>query len=73
MADLLHADAIQQLEVALLGTTAPQVIEVLAGGLTLSTSFMGPTQPYPKGFTSTPPAPVPTLVPILGVTSSSSV
>ena len=38
MADLLHTDAIQQLEVALLGMPTSQVIEVLAGGVTSSSS-----------------------------------
>ena len=32
MADLLHANAIQQLEVALLGSPAVQVIDLLACG-----------------------------------------
>ena len=32
MADLLHVNAIQQLEVALLGSPAAQVIDLLAGG-----------------------------------------
>ena len=31
MADLLHADAIQQLEVALLGPPVAQVIDLLSG------------------------------------------
>ena len=33
MADLLHADDIQQLEVALLGSPALEVIDLLSGGL----------------------------------------
>ena len=32
MADLLHINAIQQLEVALLGSPAAQVIDLLSGG-----------------------------------------
>ena len=32
MADLLHANAIQQLEVAVLGSSAAQVIDLLSGG-----------------------------------------
>ena len=31
MADLLHANAIQQLEVALLGSPAAQIIDLLSG------------------------------------------
>ena len=49
MADLLHADAIQQLEVALLGSPGLEVIDLLSGGLvqakavTITTS----AQPHP--------------------------
>ena len=46
MADLLHTDAIQQLEVALLGTPMVQVIDLLAGGLTSSLRVAMPAQPY---------------------------
>ena len=33
MADLMHADAIQQLEVALLGLPAAEVMDLLSSGL----------------------------------------
>ena len=34
MADLLHSDAIQQIERALMGSPAAQVVDLLAGRLT---------------------------------------
>ena len=71
MADLLQADTIQQLEVALLGAPASHIIKVLAGGLTSSSSPVGPTQPCSKVLTLTPPAPPPTSVPVLGLSTTS--
>ena len=63
MADLLHAVAIQQLEVALLGTLVAQVIDLLSWGLaTASTSMptsVSPALPHPRSYTFTPLAPPP--------------
>ena len=39
MADLLQADAVQQLEVALLGSLAAQVVDLLSGGNNTSSGF----------------------------------
>ena len=75
LADQLHADAMQQLEVAMLGTPAADCIEVLASGL--SSSSEQPVRrilPAPplitaaKAFTWMPPAPPPVAVPIVGLT-----
>ena len=57
MADLLQADAVQQLEVALLGSPAAQVVDLLSRGLaqTMSSTSATPAQPHPKIYTSTPP------------------
>ena len=71
MADLLHVNAMQQLEVALLGPPAAQVIDLLSGRwiqtkpLPMTTSV----QPHPQAYTLTLLAPAPTSVPILGVSS----
>ena len=73
MADLLQADAVQQLEVVLLGSLAAQVVDLLSGGLvqaTTSTSVT-PAQPHPKIYTSTPPAPPPSSVPVMEVLTTS--
>ena len=75
LADQLHADAMQQLEVAMLGTPAADYIKVLASGLPSSSEQpvgrVIPAPPLitePKAFTCTPPDPPPVAVPILGVT-----
>ena len=57
MADLLHADVVQQLEVTLLGTPMVQVIDILASGLALSSWLDTPTYSHPKTYTSTSPLP----------------
>ena len=67
MADLLRADAIQQLEVALLGSPMAQVIDILVGGLIPSSIVAVPAQPHPRAYTSTPTPPSPTSVLVLGV------
>ena len=71
MADLLHADTVQQLEVALLGSPAAQVIDLLSGGLMQikPSTFVAPAQPHPHTYTST----LPTSVPVVGVSTSSHV
>ena len=75
LADQLHADAMQQLEVAMLGTPVADCIKVLASGLPSSSEQpvgrVIPAPPLitaPKAFTHMPPAPPPVVVPILGVT-----
>ena len=73
MANLLQADAVQQLEVALLGSLVAQVVDLLSEGLTqaqTSTSAAS-VQPHPRFFTSTPPTTPPSLVPLVGISSSS--
>ena len=72
MADLLYADAMQQLEVALLGSPTAPVLDLLSSGMqtTLMPVMTVPLQPSPKAYTSTPPAPAPTSVPVVGISSS---
>ena len=75
MPDLLHTDAVQQLEVALLGSPAAQVFDLLSGGLmqTKPSTFAAPAQPCPHTYTSTPLAPPPTSVLVVGVSTSSQI
>ena len=83
MADLLHADAIQQLEVTLMGSPAAQIIDLLSGGLAQSSAattatLLTPVKHHPRNYTSTSLAPPPTSVPVEGIskaipTSSSGV
>ena len=75
LADQLHADAMQQLEVAMLGTPVANCIRVLTSGLSSSSeppvSRVLPAPPLitaVKAFTQMPPAPPPIAVPIVGVT-----
>ena len=63
MADLLHADAIQQTEVALLGLPASEVKDLISGGLAKVSS----AQLHPHTYTSTPPAPLLASIPVEGV------
>ena len=60
MAELIHADAIQQLEVALLGSPAAQILNLLAKGVmqSASTSQRHALHP-PQVCTLTPVAPPP--------------
>ena len=69
MADPLHADIIQQLEVALLGSPAAQVIDLLSGGWVQTKPVPTSIHPHSQVYTSTPPAPASTSVPVLGVSS----
>ena len=68
MAELLHADVVQQLEVALLGSLVAQIVDLLSGGLaqTKSSTSAAPAQPHPQIYTSTPPAPPPSSVLVVG-------
>ena len=73
MADLLQADTVQQLEVALLGSPVAQVIDLLSRGLaqTKSSTSTTPAQPHPRIYTSTPPTPPPSSVLVVGVSTTS--
>ena len=77
LADQLHADAMQQLEVAILRTPVANCIEVLAPGLSSSCDeLVKRVLPAPplitsvKAFTDTPSALPPVVVPIIGVTDA---
>ena len=71
MAELLYADVIQQLEVALLGSPAAQIIDLLgAGWMQMTLMSMGTVIHPPQVYTSTPVVPPPPAVPTVGVTSS---
>ena len=70
MADLLYADAVQQLEIALLGMPVVQGINILTSGLAMSPQLDTPSQPHPKMYTSTFPTPHPPSVPIRGMSST---
>ena len=66
MADLLHADVIQQLEVALLGSPASEITDLLSGGLMQAKPVMlSSAQPHPCTYTSSPPAPPSASVPVV--------
>ena len=72
--DLLHTDAVQQLEVALLGSPASEVIDLLSSGLvqTTSSTIVASAQSCLCTFTSTCPAPPLTSVLVVGVSTSST-
>ena len=72
MADLLHVDAVQQLEVALLGSPAADVVGLLSAGLEKTNPILQTMQPHPQTYTSTPPAPIPMVVPVLGLSTVST-
>ena len=69
LAELLHADALQQLEVALLGYPVACLIDILSAGLksTAPTPQLQVVHP-PCSFTTTPMSPLPSMVLIMGVT-----
>ena len=75
MTDLLHADSIQQLEVALLRSPVVKVIDFLSGGLVQArpVTVAASAQPHPHTYTSMPPAPPVTSVPVVGITEFSHV
>ena len=75
MADLLHADTMQQLEVALLGSPAAQILDLLSSGWEQAKPASMPSsgQPHPQAYTSTPPAPPSSSMPVVGVLTSSLV
>ena len=70
MAELLHADTIQQLGVALLGSPVTQLLNILATRMmhTASTrQAIHPTQAYTMTFMVPPPS----TIPIVGITDCS--
>ena len=69
MVDLLHADAIQQMEVALLALPAANVINLLVGGWEQTRLVLTATQRHPQTYNSTHLAPAPTAVPMLSISS----
>ena len=69
MADLLYADAMQHLEVALHGSPISGLIDLLADRLSWSTFSMQPTVQSPHVYTSPPSAPPLPTIPIVEVTS----
>ena len=70
VADILYVDAMQQLEVALLSSPASGLIDLLAERLPQSPFLMKPTVQPPHVYTSSPSAPPPPTIPIVGVTTS---
>ena len=75
MADLLQAGVVQQLEVALLGSLAAQVVDLLSGRLaqTNSSTSATPAQPHLRIYTSTLPAPPPSSVLVMRVPTTSQI
>ena len=73
MADLIHVDAIQQLKVALLGSPAVEMIDLLSSGVSQSrtVTVTWTAQPHLCTYTSTTPAPPPASVPVVGVSEFS--
>ena len=70
----MHVDAIQQLEVALWGSLAAEVVGFLSSGLSKSKPVTVVTaQLHPNTYTATPPAPPPALIHVAGVSDSSPV
>ena len=65
-------DAVQQLEVALLGSPASSLIDMLTDRLQPSTILTTQTVQSPHINTTTPMAPPPTYAPMVGLTSSPS-
>ena len=59
MEDLLYVDAMQQLEVALLGSPASGLINLLAERLPLLPPAMRPTVQPPHVYTLSPSGPLP--------------
>ena len=70
MADLLHMDVVQQLEVALLGSPASRLVDILMKRLKPASLLMRPNVQPPQVYMSSPPAPAPQMIPIVGVTSN---
>ena len=72
MAELLHADTIQQLEVALLGSPGAHLLNLLATRVMQSASASQRQMIHlPQAYTTTLIAPSPSTIPIVGLTNSS--
>ena len=72
MAEFLHADAIQQLELALLGSPAAQLLNLLATGvMQLASASQRQMIHPPQAYTVTLMVPPPSTIPIVGITNSS--
>ena len=71
MASQLHADVIQQPEVALLGSSAAEDMHILSASLP-KPDTMTSAQPHPCTFSTTPPVSPPASVPLEGITESRS-
>ena len=64
-------DVIQQLEVALLGSSAAYIINLLSAGLKYAAPTSWPQVVHPLcAFTTTPMSPQPSTIPIVGVTEA---
>ena len=71
MVDLLHAEAIQQLKVALLGSPAAHIIDLLmTGSSQFQPTSISTAVHHPQAYTSTPSAPPLTSIPVVAVTSA---
>ena len=68
---MLHVDVIQQLEVALLGSSAAHIINLLSTGLkyTAPTSWLQVVHPL-HAFTTTPLSLPPSTIPIMDITDA---
>ena len=71
MANQLHADAIQQLKVALLCSPAAEIMDILSASLSKPATITS-AQPHPHTFTAIPPVPPPASVPLERITEFSS-
>ena len=71
MSDLMLVDPIQQLEVALLGLPAAEVVDLLSTGLSKSKpATLTTAQPHPHTSPAIPPASLPVSFPAMGVSES---
>ena len=71
IAELLHTDAIQQLEVMLLGSPVACLIDVLLAGLKSTTPTPHQQMVHPsQSLITTPMSPPPPAIPITGITDA---
>ena len=74
MVDQLHANAIQQLEVALFRSPAAEAMDLLSASVSkCKPATVNTAQPHPLNYTATPPAPPSVSVPVVRVSEFSSV
>ena len=71
MANLLHMDAVQNFEVALLGSPAANVVGLLSAALEQTRLVLQTMQPHPQTYTYTPLVPILMAVPVLGFSTIS--